>query len=81
MSRSKEEADRRKEILDEHDPIKKITFYHAGERTGVTNSDGKLTLTGLKPMTAYTAYLIYGKKDLEELIAGGVVDPKEILML
>jgi len=81
VSRNKEEADRRQAILDEDDSIKKLTLYYSHEKSGVTNSSGKLTLTGLKPMTAYTVYRVYGKKELEELIAGGVVDPKEILQL
>lgn len=81
MGRNKEEAARRQAILDDDDSIKKLQCYYSHEKTGVTNSDGKLTITGLKPLTAYTVYRIYGKKELEELIAGGVVDPKEILNL
>ena len=68
-----EEIALRREILRTSKPLQKADFHFVDTKKGVTDADGRLTLTSLNPMTAYVAFEIVDFKDIVELVKAGKV--------
>jgi len=69
---------KRREVLDEAQPLLKASFVHFHERMGVPNIDGKLILSGCNKLRMYVAFDVATAKDLAPLIDAGIIDPKQL---
>jgi len=78
------EREKRKEfvdnMLDSHQPYQESKIYYRDWKAGVTDEDGRLVLTSLKPNTVYTAYDLYELSDLVPLANSGIriIDPRDL---
>lgn len=73
-------ADLRQQLLDDDDAFLKTVIIYKQMKTGVTDSEGRLTVTSLKANHVYKVFDVYTLKELSSLIQNNLVDAKDLVI-
>ena len=68
----------KEDMLDNDDSFLETKIYYKQMKTGLTDDDGRLVVTGLAKNRRYKIFDVFGLKELAELIKAGMIDAKDL---